>query len=104
MPNQVVQFDLAYNISENALNSTNFGRKRPPQDMCKNIKDALKWESPEEPDLKKNPLGRTANKKPSMTKKNEILMERSPEKWKTMYRDQYRKFAHSPMKQDINED
>jgi hypothetical protein len=27
-------------------------------------------------------------------------MERSPQKWKTMYRDQYRKFAESPGKQN----
>ena len=34
---------------------------------------------------------------------NEILMERSPQKWKTMYRDQYRKFMESP-KHGANEE
>lgn len=27
-------------------------------------------------------------------------MHRSPEKWKTMYRDQFRKFTDSPQKDD----
>jgi hypothetical protein len=39
---------------------------KPNNDLCKDVYDALKWESPEEPNLKKIPLGRTANKKPSM--------------------------------------
>lgn len=70
-----------------------------PQDLCKNVKEALVWQTPE------SPIGRAGNKKKkTMIEQNKILMERSPEKWKTMYRDQFRKFAHSPQKHDANQD
>jgi len=34
---------------------------------------------------------------------NEVLCERSPQKWKTMYRDQYRKFTDSPQREPTHE-
>lgn len=45
-------------------------------------------------------IGPEANKKMSIMQKNSLLMERSPDKWKTAYRDQYRNFSHSPEKKD----
>lgn len=74
--------------------NTNFGRRRLPQDLCKNVKEALVWEGPD------SPIGKAGNKKRSMVQQNRILKEHSPEKWKTMYRDQYRKFTQSPTKHD----
>lgn len=90
--NAVIQFDLANQISEQQLQNTYYGRRKLPNDECKNAKEALIWEGPPEP------FGRAANKKRSMVEQNQHLMERSPEKWKTSYRDQYRKFAESPGK------
>ena len=89
-----MQFDLAYHVSEQELANHNFGRRKPPQDLCKDVKEALMWQTPE------SPIGRAGTKKKTMIEKNKILMERSPEKWKTMYRDQFRKFTHSPQKQE----
>ena len=39
-----------------------------------------------------------------MINQNEVLMERSPDKWKTTNRDQFRKFTNSPAKEDIKHD
>jgi len=72
--------------------NTSYGRRRPAQDLCPNAFEALKWETPE------SPIGKAANKKKTIGQMNQILMERSPQKWKTMYRDQYRKFTNSPGK------
>ena len=44
--------------------------------------------------------GKAGNKKKSMVNHNEILMERSPDRWKTTNRDQFRKFTNSPTKED----
>jgi len=77
------------------MQNTNFGRKKVHHDPCKNAKEALIWHAPVGPQV-----GKEANKKKSVVQKNQILMERSPEKWKTSYRDQYRQFTKSPQKGD----
>ena len=80
-----------------------FGLRKPPYDLktdkeIKNVlntgnstlmKEALKWDCP-------SPEGKIGRK--TIDYLNQIQMERSPQKWKTMYRDQYRKFMESPGK------
>ena len=46
-PQQVVQFDLAQSMNERQLGTTQFGRRRPPKDLCKDVKDALVWDVPD---------------------------------------------------------
>ena len=41
---------------------------------------------------------KTLNKKRTFDKVTGIQMERSPQKWKTMYRDEHRQFSGSPAK------
>lgn len=88
-PGQVVQFDLAQRMNEKWLNDTKFGRRRPPKDLCRNVYEALVWDAPNDYEL-----GKT--KKKGFDQVTQIQMERSPTKWKTMYRDQFRKFTESP--------
>lgn len=39
------------------------------------------------------------NTKKTFDQVTKVIMERSPEKWKTSYRDQFRKFSKTPNKQ-----
>jgi len=59
-PNTVVQFDLANPITEDQMQNTFFGRRKLPNDPCKDAKEALVWNSPE------SPIGRAGNKKKTM--------------------------------------
>lgn len=60
------------------------------------MKEALKWEENEGEASRGRGLG---NKNLTYGQRHAILMERSPQKWKTSYRDQYRKFCESPGKE-----
>lgn len=91
-PQQVVQFDLAQSMDEQQLQTTQFGRRRPPNDLCKDVKDAMVWDVPDNFVIGKS-------KKKTFDQVSQIQMERSPHKWKTMYRDQFRKFRQSPGKE-----
>lgn len=82
-------------MNEKWLNDTKFGRRRPPKDLCKNVCEALIWDAPNDYEL-----GKT--KKKGFDQVTQIQMERSPTKWKTMYRDQFRKFTESPGR-DLNQ-
>ena len=98
VPNQVVQFDLANTISESQMQQTFYGRRKVdnkwPNNLVPNVKEALKWD---EPDHQSVPYGRAfGSRQKGYNERNQILMERSPQKWKTSYRDQYRKFTESP--------
>ena len=44
---------------------------------------------------------KTLNKKKTFDQVTGIQMERSPTRWKTMYRDQYRKFSGSPQRGEV---
>ena len=76
-------------MNEKWLNDTKFGRRKPPKDLCKDVKEAMVWEAPNDYEI-----GKT--KKKTFDQVTAIQMERSPTKWKTMYRDQFRKFTESP--------
>lgn len=72
-------------------------------DPCRDAKEALIWH-PEKHQLaneyKGSAMGgavahykfdaKAANKKKDMAQLNQILMERSPQRYKTMYKDQFR--------------
>ena len=79
-PQQVVQFDLAQSLNQQQLMTTQFGRRRPPNDLCKDVKDALVWDVPDD-----YVIGKPTRK--NFDQVTQIQMERSPQKWKTMYRD-----------------
>jgi hypothetical protein len=66
-PNHVVQFDLANDVSESELQNTYFGRRKVPNDWCKDVKEALIWMGPDEL------IGKAANKKMSMVQQNRML-------------------------------
>jgi hypothetical protein len=34
-------------MDEQQLKTTQFGRRRPPNDLCKDVKDALVWDVPD---------------------------------------------------------
>lgn len=81
-----------------------FGRRKSPRDDCKNVKEALVWREPDYEFYQKQfgrdlvvnePIGRS---KKTGAQVQQIVMQRSPQKWKTMYRDQYRKFKESPQR------
>lgn len=46
-PQQVVQFDLVQQMNEQQLQTTQFGRRRPPKDLCRDVKDAMVWDVPD---------------------------------------------------------
>ena len=74
-PLQVIQHDLAQNINLNALQNYQFGRRKPNQDLCKDVKDALKWEEPDTTDLFSN-VGASKNK--NFDQVTQIQMQKSP--------------------------
>jgi len=72
------------------MQSTYYGRRKVdnkwPNNLVPNVKEALKWE--ESHDEQAVPYGRAfGSKQKSYAQRNQILMERSPQKWKTSYRD-----------------
>ena len=71
--------------------SGRYGVRKPPNDLCKNVQEALRWDAPDEPEF-----GRSRRTKKNFDQVTQIQMERSPQKWKTSYKDQFRKFRDSP--------
>lgn len=98
-PNQVVQFDLVQPMSEVQLKNTHYGRRKPVNDLVPNVKEALKWIQPNDNEPE---FGRT--RKRGYDQVQQIAMERSPQRWKTMYKDQFRKFCDSPKRGVSNEE
>ena len=73
-PNQVVQFDLVAPQSEMQLKNTYYGRRKPPADLCPDVKEALKWAQPDhEPEF-----GKSRKDKKNFDQVTQIVMERSP--------------------------
>ena len=86
-----------------------FGRRKSPKDDCKDVREALVWREPDyeyqekkfgRPLTMGNDVGRLRK---TAAQVQQIQMQRSPQKWKTMYRDQYRKFRESPGRDDYGE-
>lgn len=40
-------------MNEKWLNDTKFGRRKPPKDLCKDVKEAMVWEAPNDYEIGK---------------------------------------------------
>ena len=67
------------------LKNVYYGRRKPTNDLCPDVKESLKWDCGDDDGFGKS-------KKKTYDQVTQIVMERSPSKWKTSYKDQFRKF------------
>lgn len=45
VPEQIVQFDLVHVPTEDEMKDKYYGRRKLPNDPCKNAKEALVWDA-----------------------------------------------------------